>query len=176
MLSVVAGFFTVNNFKRFGQLNGLTNENYLAWVGSAASVFNSIRFVWSLGTDHFPYKLVYGILLILQITLVFTIPFIDESKGLFPVWVSGIMLCEGGHFTLMPNVIKKIYGSENGTALYGIAFSFSGIASILIVVLQTTILTDDPSSYIYFFYATGACSVISLVLLFTLFTEEKFVS
>lgn len=86
------------------------------------------------------------------------------------------MLCEGGHFTLMPNVIKKIYGSENGTALYGIAFSFSGIASILIVILQTTILTDDPSSYVYFFYATGACSVISLVLLYTLFKEDKFVS
>lgn len=150
------------------------NENYLAWVGSAASISNSFPFIWSLGTDHFPYKLVYSILLVLQITLVFTIPLVDESDVLFPVWVSGIMLCEGGHFTLMPNVIKKIFGSESGTALYGIAFSFSGIASILILILQTVILSDEPSTYVLFFYACGVCSLISLILLHTLFKEEKF--
>ena len=63
MLSVISGFFAVNNFKKYGQMNGITNENYLAWVGSIAAVFNSSRFVWSTATDYFPYKLVYGILL-----------------------------------------------------------------------------------------------------------------
>ena len=55
-----------------------------------------------------------------------------------------MLLCEGGHFTLVPNVLKKIYGAENGTVLYGIGFSFSGISAILIVIMQQTLLTTDP--------------------------------
>lgn len=115
-------------------------------------------------------------MLIMQIALCFTMSLIDKNKGTYAVWVSAVLLCEGGHFTLVPNVLKKIYGAENGTQLYGIAFSYSSIAAILIVILQTEILTEDPQSYVYFFYACGACSVISLILLYTLFKEEKFVS
>ena len=65
VLSVISGFFAVNNFKKYGQLNGLTNENYLAALGSAAAVFNSIRFCWSMATDYFSYRLVYGIMLVM---------------------------------------------------------------------------------------------------------------
>ena len=65
MLSVISGFFAVNNFKKYGQLNGLTNENYLAWLGSIAAVCNSIRFIWSMATDHFSYKVVYAVLLVM---------------------------------------------------------------------------------------------------------------
>ena len=64
-LSVATGFFAVNNFKNYGIENGLTNENYLAWLGSAAAVCNSIRFVWSLATDYFSYKVVYGVMLVM---------------------------------------------------------------------------------------------------------------
>lgn len=64
-LSVASGFFAVNNFKNYGIKNGLDDENYLAWLGSAAAVCNSIRFVWSLATDHFSYKVVYGVMLVM---------------------------------------------------------------------------------------------------------------
>ena len=144
MLSVITGFFTVNNFKTFAQKNDIKDEDYLAWVGSAAAICNSIRFVWSFATDHFSYKSVYTILLVMQIALCFTMQLIDDNKALFAIWVSLLLLCEGGHFTVMPNVLKKIYGKEYGTALYGIAFSFSGICSILIVILQWQLLNEDP--------------------------------
>ena len=65
ILSVFTGFFAVNNFKKYGQLNGLTNENYLAALGSVAAVFNSIRFAWSLATDYFSYQLVYSVMLVM---------------------------------------------------------------------------------------------------------------
>lgn len=141
LLSVIPGFFTVSNFKHFAQLNDIKNETYLAWVGSAAAVFNAIRFIWSLATDYFSYKSVYTVLLLMQIVLCFTMVLVDDSPALFAIWVSLILFCEGGHFTMVPNVLKKIYGAENGTALYGIAFSFSGISAILIVILQTELLT-----------------------------------
>jgi len=62
-LSVITGFFVVNNFKKYAQLSGLTNEDYLAWVGSIAAVFNAIRFLWSFATDYCSYKVVYSVLL-----------------------------------------------------------------------------------------------------------------
>ena len=65
MFSVISGFFAVNNFKKYGQKNGLDNENYLAWVGSVAAVCNTIRFLWSMATDYLSYKLVYGTLLVM---------------------------------------------------------------------------------------------------------------
>ena len=68
-------------------------------------------------------------------------PLVADSEGLYAVWISLILFCEGGHFTLVPNVLKKIYG-ERGTALYGIAFSYTGICSILIVILQTKLLGE----------------------------------
>ena len=64
-LSIFSGYFAVNNFKKYGQKNGLDNENYLAWLGSVAAVCNSIRFIWSMATDYLTYKLVYGILLVM---------------------------------------------------------------------------------------------------------------
>ena len=78
-LSIASGYFAVNNFKKYGQLNGITNENFLAIVGSIAAVCNSIRFVWSFMTDYLSYKLVYAILLIMQIVLNFTIPLISSN-------------------------------------------------------------------------------------------------
>ena len=173
-LSVITGFFAVNNFKPYGQKNGLTNENYLAWLGSIAAVCNSIRFVWSLMTDYLPYKTVYAILLCIQIVAAFTIPLVSDDAFLFAIWISVMLLCEGGHFTIVPNVLKKIYG-EKGTTLYGIMFSYSGISSILLIISQTEFLTSSARSYDIFFYTCGGASVVSLAILLLFFKEEKFV-
>jgi len=64
-MSVITGYFAVNNYKAFASLNGITDENYLAVVGSVASFCGAIRFLWSTATDHFSYRLVYGVLLIM---------------------------------------------------------------------------------------------------------------
>lgn len=133
-MSISTGFFAVNNFKTYGIKNGLTNEDYLAWLGSIASVFSSVRFVWSYATDYYSYKVVYAVLLIMQIVLDFTTPLVAENSVLYFVWITVILFCEGAHFVLVPNVLKKIYG-EKSTLLYGIMFSYTGICSILIVVL-----------------------------------------
>lgn len=69
-------------------------------------------------------------------------PHVTGSAGLFALWVCLILLCEGGHFTLVPNILKKVYGGERGTALYGIMFSYTSIAAILMFILQIELLTD----------------------------------
>lgn len=171
--SIFTGLFAVNNFKTYGQKNGLTNESYLGLLGSLTAVFNSIRFIWSYATDYYSYKLIYGILLTMQIILDFTVPLVAENDILFGIWVCAMLFCEGGHFTLLPNVLRKIYG-ENSTGLYGLIFSYTGICSILMIVLQGEFLGDTSKSYNAFFYFIGGLSCVSLLLLLTLFKEEKF--
>jgi hypothetical protein len=46
------------------------------------------------------------------------------------VWVSVSFLTEGGHFTLVPAILKKLFGEE-GSRIFGWAFSFIGIASLI---------------------------------------------
>ena len=77
--SICSGFFAVNNFKNYGLKVGLTDENYLAWLGSVAAIFNAIRFCWSFMTDYFSYKSVYGVLLVMQIVLDLTVPQVTGS-------------------------------------------------------------------------------------------------
>lgn len=85
-----------------------------------------------------------------------------------------MLLCEGGHFTLVPNVLKKIYG-DKATELYGYLFSYTGLCAIFLILLQTEFLDDeDASSYDIFFYINGGISMVSMCLLVLFFREEKF--
>ena len=112
-LSLSSGVFAISNFKTFAEdLRGPENTNdvTMALIGSIGSLFNACRFVWSWATDYYSYKLVYGILLLLQIIFNCTMIFIAKNDILFGIWIAVLLLCEGGHFTLVPNVLKKIYG------------------------------------------------------------------
>jgi hypothetical protein len=64
--SVFLGYFAVNSFKTFGELNGIS-DSYLSLVGSIGAAFNAIRFIWSTALDIYSYKWVYGTLLVVQI-------------------------------------------------------------------------------------------------------------
>ena len=76
----------------------------------------------------------------------------------------------------MPNVLKKIYG-EKGTALYGIAFSYTGVSSLLILFLQAYWLNSESvASYNGLIYVCGVLSLASFAMLVSIFTEDKFVS
>ena len=86
-----------------------------------------------------------------------------------------MLYCQGGHFVLVPNVMKKIYGGGKASAMYGVMFSYTGIMSILMVFLQGALLTTNAKSYDAFFYVDALGSIVSLIMLLTLFSEEKYV-
>ena len=169
----MTGFFTVANYKTYGQANGLNDDNYLAFLGSFAAVCNTIRFLWSSALDSFPYKLVYGLLVAIQMLLAFTIAFVSESRGLYAIWVSLILFCEGGHFTLVPNILKIIYG-EQATFLYGILFSYTGVSSAIMMLMQGEFISKTVFSYNVFFAVSGGLSVVALLMLRYCFSQKRF--
>lgn len=105
------GFYTIDVYKIFGDTRpNLNHDIFLTEVGSVSAIFGSLRFIWSTALDHYSYKKVYGTLLVLQIILGLTYSFAAKSKYMYATWVCLSVWCEGGHFTLVPNILKIIYG------------------------------------------------------------------
>lgn len=155
----------------FGSLRPkLNHETYLTEVSSISCLFNSGRMIWSTLLDHYSYKKVYGTLLVMQIFLAFTYKWSSQLRSSYAVWVWLSVWCEGGHFTMIPNILKIIYG-KHATTMYGVAFSYSGFCSLLLLFVLPTKLGHD---YIWFWFFGGCLSCVSLFLLTLLFNQEKF--
>ena len=168
-MSIFSGFFVLNQTKVYGMENGLTNDKNLALIASIGSIFNALRWVWSWMLDYYNYKQVYGILLVSQIFLNFTITFVSKNTWLYGVWIILFMFSEGGHFTLVPNMLKLIYGSS-ATQLYGVFFSYISLCAICMIMLQNAFLvSDEVDTFNLFFKLNGVLSAISLFLLFAFF-------
>ena len=98
-------------------------------------------------------------------------PYVSTNEIAFAIYISILNFTEGAHFTLVPNIVRKIYGEQNATTLYGFAFSFTSTSAIALLILQKSLLTDEVSTYNIFWYACAACNAISLTILLTLFKE-----
>ena len=104
-------YYIVNSYKTFGEsVDILNNDTYLTNVSSASALFNAARFIWSGALDKYDFKKVYGILVVLEIILAFTIRLTVLSRVSFAVVVCLVLFCIGGHFALFPNVLKQIFG------------------------------------------------------------------
>ena len=80
-----------------------------------------------------------------------------------------MLFTEGGHFTVMPNAMRTIYG-ESATAIYGIIFSFTGTANMLILFL---VPTDLGQNYGTVFKLSAVLCFIALILLIFCLREER---
>ena len=138
---------------------------------SLGSIFNTARFMWSWWLDHSTLKIVFGTLIAAQILLNFTIFLVDKNWYTYALWVWLFMFCEGGHFTLLPNIMFRIFGSR-AVAIYGWFGSFCAVASLTQVLLDDWFLKDTLKSYDRFFVFNGVLSCGALVLLWTKFSEK----
>lgn len=78
--------------------------------------------------------------------------------------------CEGGHFTLVPNILKIIYG-KHATSLYGVVFVYTGLCGTLMIGILRTQLSHE---YIVFWMLTGGLSICSFIILLLVFNQKKF--
>jgi hypothetical protein len=172
--SIFSGLFVVNQTKEFGFLNGLDDDRYLSLIASIGSIFNTLRFVWSWWLDHSRLKIVYATLILMQVFLNFTIFLVDKNWYSYAVWIWLFMFCEGGHFTILPNILFRIFGSRS-LAVYGFFGSFVSIVGLIQVFLDDWFLKTTLKSYNMFFVFNGILSVAALVVLWTMFSEKQYI-
>ena len=106
-LSIIFAYYVVDVFATFGETVPAINDvGYLTLVNSVSSVFNALRFIWSGSIDRFPFKWIYGILIVMQIVIAFTIQWSSLTRTTYMIAISLDLFCVGGHFALFPNVIR----------------------------------------------------------------------
>jgi hypothetical protein len=102
IMTFFIGNFTLSNYKNFGELHGFSEE-YLTYLGSAGSLFNGMRFLWSLALDHVRFRYVYSVLIFLNVVFGILIVVFRHNEIMFGVSFCMLMFAEGGHSSLMPN-------------------------------------------------------------------------
>ena len=93
-----------------------------------------------------------------------------QTRVTYTVWICGALFCEGGHFTLVPNVLKKIF-ADQATSLYGFVLTYTGLTSLVMIGLLETSLSQN---YLAFYLITAGASFVSLCILCFAFSEERF--
>ena len=134
-------------------------------MNSISAIFNALRFIWSGALDKLPFKYVYGVLVLMQISIASSMSLTAQNKVSYMVVVCLVLFCVGGHFALFPNVVRQIYGRQ-ATFLYGWMMTGTGIASLLIEILTLSQFGDE---YLIMFFITGAGSLISMMILMFVF-------
>ena len=110
-MSIIFALYTLGVYKEFGEgVPALDDDQYLTLVSSISALFNAARFAWSGAIDKVPFRYVYGLLLLMQITIAATMFFLKDSKISFMVAICLVLFCIGGHMALFPNVMRQIYG------------------------------------------------------------------
>ena len=171
-LSVFQGYWTINVLKAYGWTKpALMDDAYLTQVGSIAAFMGALRFLWSgaMDLDSASFKKVYGTLLILQVFLGLTIELATTSRFRFAIWMCAMVFTEGGHFTIVPNALKTIYGNSAGV-IYGVIFTFTGLANILIL---SVVRSDFANNYDKVYILSSCLSFVALVILVFGFREER---
>ena len=134
IFTVFSGFFALSQSRNFGVMNGYNNDAFLAFIPSIGALFGAMRFFWSWSLDHSTFKKIYGMVLVTDIFLNFTIFYADKSPYSYAVWIWLFTFSESGMIVLLPNQIKRTFGSK-ATQLNGWFGSFNALASILYLYL-----------------------------------------
>lgn len=170
MCSIFEGYYVLTVYKNYGQTQtALEDDHYLTQVGILAAGLNTIRFVWSAAYDHpkLSFKMVYGALILIQVAFGFTLSWAAQSRTTYAIWVGTILFTEGGHFVLLPTVVKVLY-KDLATPLYSLLFTFTGLSNLLmILVVHTTMGTN----YNAMFKLMSVLSLAAFTILTTVFDE-----
>lgn len=168
LLSAMTGLVASASFKSIG-IKLSYDDTFLTIVGSVGSIMNGIsRPLWGIFFDKTSFKIVYIIILFTQIVLCFTFPSVSNYKAAFLIWIVILMICSGGHSTILAPVSVRIYNREAGAKVFSILMLSVGISCLIVYFIQVYATEYlDPSIFFYIVGGLSCCSFISTIF----FTE-----
>jgi len=160
-------FFIVTNYKVYGfnAIKDSATDVFLTFVGSMAMLSNSVwRIFWGALFDRFGFKLLFRIMITIQLICIGTFSMIAFNKYLFMIWILTFMVCEGGYFCIFPAYSISNYGKRKGAEVYGLLMNGFTLGNIIQFVLSLTLVS--AIGFDYLFYVFFALTFIPLVLSF----------
>lgn len=167
--SIFIGYFVANQFKEFGGIY-ITDDKFLTLVGALSSACAGFRFVWAFLMQKYSYRTIYTIIILIQVVVGSTLYWSVRSKPAYLISVCLLIWCEGGHFTTLPTIVGSLFG-QTGSQVFPILFINFGLSSMSGVFVAKVLLNNVLGYLAIYLILSGMC-LISLVLLWTLFSDE----
>lgn len=175
--SVLIGLYIIGSSKAYGEAT-IGNEAFLTIAATSASIFNIFRFIWSSLMEKYGFKLIYAVLLAIQLVISVMLPLLTKyspqstfTQYFFLIAVGVSQLTEGGHFVLVPTIFAKVFGVDGGMRVYSVGFCFCGLASLCNTVLLSATL--DFLGYEGLCYLYGIFNLGSLLYLVSRYKFRK---
>ncbi|OMJ82141.1 hypothetical protein SteCoe_17263 [Stentor coeruleus] len=168
LLSAMTGLVASASFKSIG-IKLSYDDTFLTIVGSVGSIMNgAFRPLWGIFFDKTSFKIVYMVILFTQIVLCFTFPNVNNYKAAFLIWIVILMICSGGHSTILAPVSVRIYNREAESKVFSIFMLSVGISCLIVYFIQVNATEYlDPNIFFYIVGGLSCCSFISTIF----FTE-----
>ncbi|KAF0310465.1 hypothetical protein FJT64_018557 [Amphibalanus amphitrite] len=145
-------------WKAYGQKN-IADDHFLAFVGSAAAVFNSLgRVMWGALCDRTSYRtamlcactLLCAAFATMQLTPL-------GGRWMFAVWVWLVFVSFSANFCLIVTAVANTYGTQHAGPIYGVIFSSSVIGSPISVGLANVFLQKLGFPVMFMIQASFVC-------------------
>ena len=100
-------------------------------MGATSALFNGLfKMVWGTLLDYFPFRKVYGFIIVTEIIMIPLIQVAVYNKYLFMLvsWIT--FMCDGCLTSMLPAVVIEQFGIERGPEVYSLMYSNMGLSSV----------------------------------------------
>ena len=158
-----------NTFKYFtGKNKNLVNEDHTLYLSVLLSLGNGIfRPIWGLLLDYIGFKYLMAVALLLQIICSISLYFAINSLPIIYIIIILISSIAACPFTIIPAMVYKKYGTQNGSDVYGVIFVAFGLSAITAPIISKSIDLSHAIDQIPYLiiYSTGTIfSILGLVI------------
>jgi hypothetical protein len=113
----------------------LTHVGFTGLLCAASSYI-----VWGLLMQYIGFKNVYMIILVLQITIIFTFSSVSHNRTFYKAWISLAWMLETGYLTIIRPFIHSIYGLKIGNQINSLFLIGFGVVFLLIIVIANFLI------------------------------------
>lgn len=144
-------------------VDGKIDDRTLTIAGAIGSFINgSSRIFWATLQDHYGFKNIYIIMLVIQFfTSIFIFVF-QDNKYLYSLLICLAFLVEGGHFSTFPACAVKIFGIAEGGKIFTISFFAVPLSSLVGFALAEN---TKYISVVSIFIVSAVLTFINIILL-----------
>ena len=170
LANIFAGVF-MYLYRSIGHKNDMS-DHALAWAASTSAiiqVFSRITFGYLY--DRFGFKMLFNILMVLNIVNALSAYHLKSIPGLFFISIQLNFLVSGGIFAIFPVPATQTFGKLYGAQVYSILMFSDFFASLFDTILNKVLYDHFEVGPEYLFYVGAAASIIALVVTF-FFKEE----
>ncbi|XP_067670578.1 L-lactate transporter-like [Haliotis asinina] len=158
--------FVSSQYKKYGQ-TFISDDHFLAIVGSVSSVFNAGGSIfWGFMMDRFSFKIAARCIYIAFACLIASFLGCEYTdRAMFFAWVCLIFFAFSGVFSIMPPAIARMYGNTYVGVNFGLLFTSQIITGATSAFLGQ-ILKDSIGWHGLFFLSTGFTAAGFIVIFF----------